>query len=327
MVMPPPSGGGITVLEQLGMLERFPLGDASEGFGFGAKNTLQVLIEGMRLSFADRNFWVGDGDFVDVPIDALLSRDYLADRSALIRLDSALGATDIAPGSPMQPSAPQTAAVESREGAHTTHYVVIDGDGNIVSFTTTVESLFGSGITVPGYGFLLSNQMTDFTWPPTFDAATGDMGANDVAPGKRPRSSMTPTLLLDGARPFATIGSAGGSRIINAVVQTISNLVDHGMSVEAAIDAPRVSALAAGAVFCETGPFVPTGFMPLPAFSGEVVAELDGMREPALGMPPCNGNQANGANLSAQAAVIDLTTGLKYGAADKRREGTVIGLQ
>jgi gamma-glutamyltranspeptidase/glutathione hydrolase len=221
---------------------------------------------------------------------------------------------------------PQTAAVESREGAHTTHYVVIDADQDIVSFTTTVESLFGSGIMVPGYGFLLSNQMTDFTWPPTLNAASGDIGANDVAPGKRPRSSMTPTLLLDGDRPFMTVGSAGGSRIINAVVQTISNVIDHGMSVQAAVDAPRVSALAGGTVFCETGPFVPTGFLPLPAFSPDVMAALDGMREPALGVPPCSGNQANGANLSVQAAVIDLETGLAYGAADERREGTALGL-
>jgi gamma-glutamyltranspeptidase/glutathione hydrolase len=325
-VMPPPSGGGITVLQQLAMLERFPLEDTTQGFGFGGANTLQVLIEGMRLSFADRNFWVGDADFVNVPTAALLAPDYLAERSALIELDSALGAASIAPGSPLLGSAPQTAAVDAREGAHTTHYVVIDGAHNIVSFTTTVESLFGSGITVAGYGFLLSNQMTDFSWPPTLDPATGDIGANDVAPGKRPRSSMTPTLLLDGDTPIATIGSAGGSRIINAVVQVISNLVDHGMSIEQAIDAPRVSAFASGTVFCETGPFVPTGFMPLPELSSDVVSALNALREPGLGMPPCNGNQANGANLSAQAAVLDLATGLSYGAADKRREGTVIGV-
>jgi gamma-glutamyltranspeptidase / glutathione hydrolase len=325
-VMPPPSGGGVTVLQQLAMLERFPLGDTAQGFGFGGASTLQVLIEGMRLSFADRNFWVGDADFVNVPTAALLASDYLAGRSALIELDSALGAASIAPGNPLQASVPQTASVDAREGAHTTHYVVIDGEHNIVSFTTTIESLFGSGITVPGYGFLLSNQMTDFSWPPTLNPETGDIGANDVAPGKRPRSSMTPTLLLDGDTPIATIGSAGGSRIINAVVQVISNLVDHDMSVEQAIDAPRISAFASGTVFCETGPFVPTGFMPLPALSNDVVGALNALREPALGMPPCNGNQANGANLSAQAAVIDVASGLAYGAADKRREGTVIGV-
>lgn len=326
-VMPPPSGGGITVLEQLAMLERFPVGAGDEGFAFGQKNTLHVLIEGMRLAFVDRNFWVGDADFVDVPVGPLLDPDYLAERSALIQLDAALGAASIGAGNPMQVSMPQTAGVDVREGAHTTHYVVIDGDGNIVNFTTTVESLFGSGITVPGYGFLLSNQMTDFTWPPTLDPATGDIGANDVAPGKRPRSSMTPTLLLDGSRPFAAIGSAGGSRIINAVVQVVMNLVDHGMSVEQAIDAPRVSALQGGTVFCETGPFVPTGFMPSPLFDPGVIEALNAMRELELGMPPCNGNEANGANLSAQAAVVDLQTRFKYGAADKRREGTVVGVE
>ena len=322
--MPPPSGGGITVLQQLKMLEQFPIGDKSKGFGFGEKNTLHVLIEGMRLSFADRNFWEGDADFVKVPTSGLLDASYLAGRGALIRLDSALRAAAIVPGNPLPRDA---AAADPREGAHTTHFVVADREGNIVSYTTTVESLFGSGITVPGYGFILNNEMTDFNWPPTFNLATGDIGANDVAPYKRPRSSMAPTLLFKDGKPFAALGSAGGSRIINAVVQITSNLLDQGMSVEEAIDAPRISARAGGTVFCETGPFTPTGFTPTPAFSAGVVAALNAMREPALGMPPCDGNEANGANLSAQALVIDWTTNLKYGAADKRREGTVLGVQ
>ena len=104
-------------------------------------------------------------------------------------------------------------------------------------------------------------------------------------------------------------------------------MVDHGMTVEQAIDAPRISARAGGTVFCETGPFTPTGFTPTPAFAVSVVSALNAMREPALGMPACNGNESNGANLAAQALVIDQKTGLKYGAADKRRQGTVIGLQ
>jgi gamma-glutamyltranspeptidase/glutathione hydrolase len=174
---------------------------------------------------------------------------------------------------------------------------------------------------------MLNNQLTDFNWPPTFDLATGDIGANDVAPYKRPRSSMSPTILLKDGKPFAALGSAGGSKIINAVVQITANMIDHGMSVEQAIDAPRISARAGGTVFCETGPFTPTGFTPTPAFSPAVVSAVDAMRESALGMPACKGNEANGANLSAQALVIDLSTGLKYGAADKRREGTVMGVK
>jgi gamma-glutamyltranspeptidase / glutathione hydrolase len=332
--MPPPSGGGITALQQLKMLEQFPIGDKTKGYGFGEKNTLHVMIEAMRLSFVDRNYWEGDGDFVKVPTSGLLNSVYLAARGALIKVASALGASAIVPGNPLPNDISvipgqtvASGATDPREGAHTTHFVVADKDNNIVSYTTTVESLFGSGITVPGYGFLLNNQMTDFNWPPTVNAATGDIGANDVAPFKRPRSSMAPTMLFRDGKPFAAYGSAGGSKIINAVVQITSNLVDHGMTVEQAIDAPRISARAGGTVFCETGPFTPTGFTPTPAFASSVVTALNAMREPALGMPACNGNEANGANLAAQALVIDLGTGLKYGAADKRREGTVLGVQ
>jgi gamma-glutamyltranspeptidase / glutathione hydrolase len=329
--MPPPSGGGITAIQQLKMLEQFPIGDKTQGYGFGEKNTLHVMIEAMRLSFLDRNYWEGDGDFVKVPTSGLLSSAYLAARGALIKVATALGAASLAPGNPLSNDVSGTVSVTStsdpREGTHTTHFVVADKDNNVVSYTTTVESLFGSGIMVPGYGFLLNNQLTDFNWPPTANASTGDIGANDVAPFKRPRSSMAPTMLFKDGKAFAAMGSAGGSKIINAIVQITSNIIDHGMSVEQAIDAPRISARAGGTVFCETGPFTPTGFTPTPAFAASVVSAVNAMREPALGMPACSGNEANGANLAAQALVIDLNTGLKYGAADKRREGTVLGLQ
>ncbi len=329
--MPPPSGGGITALQQLKMLEQFPLGDKAKGYGFGTQNTLNVMIDAMRLSFADRNYWEGDGDFVKVPVAGLLNATYLAARGAQIKVDSALKVAAIVPGKPLPYDTNAALGVgassDAREGAHTTHFVVADKDNNIVSYTTTIESLFGSGITVPGYGFLLNNQLTDFNWPPTLNAATGDIGANDVAPYKRPRSSMAPTLLLKDGKPFAAMGSAGGSKIINAIVQITANILDHGMTIEQAIDAPRISARQGGSVFCETGPFTPTGFNPTPAFAASVVTALNAMRESAIGMPPCDGKEANGANLAAQALVIDLNTGLKYGAADKRREGTVLGVQ
>lgn len=326
--MPPPSGGGITVLQQLKMLEQFPMGNQSKGFDFGEKNTLHVLIEGMRLSFADRNFYEGDADFVHVPVTGLLDERYLDKRGDLIRLNTALRAAELKPGNPWPYTYPTELAMQDpREGHHTTHIVVADKYGNVVTMTTTIESLFGSGITVPGYGFLLNNELTDFNWPPTFDPRVGNIGANDVAPYKRPRSSMSPTILLKNGKPFAALGSAGGSKIINAVVQITSNMIDHGMSVEQAVDAPRIHAGASGTVFCEIGPFTPTGFNPTPAFSSSVISAINAMREPALGMPACNGNEANGANLSAQALVIDLKTGLKYGAADKRREGTVAGVK
>jgi gamma-glutamyltranspeptidase / glutathione hydrolase len=132
---------------------------------------------------------------------------------------------------------------------------------------------------------------------------------------------MAPTLLLKDGVPFATVGSAGGSRIINAIVQVIINMIDHKMGVQAAINAPRVSATASGTVFCETGPFTP-----LPAFMSSVISDLNTLRDPTVGIPPCAGNMATGANLSAQAAVVDMATGLFYAGADPRRGGTVSGV-
>jgi len=326
--MPPPSSGGITVIQMLEMLERFPIGDKSQGFGFGQKNTLHVMIEAMRLAFADRAFWEGDEDFVHVPKKGLLDATYLASRSALIDLNTVLPPTthgnplpfDMA--SLMSQKVKLAAVAPQREGTHTTHFVVVDKHNNIVSYTTTVESLFGSGITVPGYGFILNNELTDFNFPPAFDPGTGNPGANDVAPFKRPRSSMAPTLLLKDDKPFAVMG-AGGGTIINSLLQITFNIVDHGMTIQQAIDAPRISSTHRSSVSCETGPFFPLGFTPTPPFSATVVQALRAMGHD---IPPCSANIATGASSSAQAVIIDLQTGKQYGAADPRREGTVIGL-
>jgi gamma-glutamyltranspeptidase/glutathione hydrolase len=326
--MPPPSSGGLTVIQMLEMLERFPLGDQAQGFGFGTKNTLHVMIEAMRLAFADRAFWMGDEDFVHVPKKGLLDPTYVASRSALIDLNTVLPV--VSQGNPLpydiaslQSRSVKLAAVPPvREGTHTTHFVVVDKHHNIVSYTTTIESLFGSGITVPGYGIVLNNELTDFNFPPTFDRATGNPGANDVAPFKRPRSSMAPTLLLKGDEPFAIMGAAGGATIINSLLQITSNIIDQGMTIQQAIDAPRISSRQVGPVSCEKGPFFPLPFTPTPPFSTQV---LDALRAMGHDIAPCEG-LATGASSSAQAAVIDLQTGKLYGAADPRREGTVIGL-
>ena len=280
--MSPPSSGGLTILQMLKMMERFPLGDASQGFGFGAKNTLHVMIEAMRLSFADRAFWMGDADFVHVPQVGLLAPPYVESRSALIDLGTVL--TSVAPGNPLPWDVPPASdachlgpPTEQREGVHTTHLAVVDRWGNIVTWTTTIESAFGSGITVPGYGFLLNNELTDFNFPPTQNASTCNPGANDVAPGKRPRSSMSPTILFKDGEPFAAYGSPGGSTIINTVLQITLNLLDHGMTIQDAIDAPRISSGASGVVSCEAGPLFPLGFTPTPAFSPDVLAALIAM--------------------------------------------------
>jgi gamma-glutamyltranspeptidase / glutathione hydrolase len=330
--MPPPSSGGLAIIQMLKMLERFPLGDTSQGFGFGAKNTLHVMIEAMRLAFADRAFWVGDEDFVPVPKVGLLADPYVQDRSADINLTSRImpepTAGDPLPfdtASPLRPKVKLAAAELQREGTHTTHFVVVDKHGNMVSYTTTVESLFGSGITVPGYGFILNNELTDFNLTPQFDPDpdTENPGANDVAPLKRPRSSMSPSMLFKDDKPFAAFGASGGATIINGLLQITFNILDHGMTIQEAINAPRISVNSPeGRVSCETGPFFPLPFTPTPPFS---LAVLQALRDMRHDIPACSANIATGASSAAQAVIIDLETGKQFGAADPRREGTVIG--
>jgi gamma-glutamyltranspeptidase/glutathione hydrolase len=205
--------------------------------------------------------------------------------------------------------------------SHTTHYSVVDQWGNVVSFTTTIESTWGTGITVPGYGFLLNNELTDFNFDPALNPATGNPGANDVAAGKRPRSSMAPTIVFRGREPVAAYGSPGGATIINSVFNVTLNLIDHGMSIQQAINAPRLSVTsAAGTVSCEgVEPFMQ------PKFS---IATQDALR--ALGHLGLGGAGANGCSAtigSVQGVVIDLRNGKQYGGADLRREGTVIGIE
>ena len=214
--MSPPSSGGLSVGQMLLELQRFPLGDSAQGFGFGATKTLHAMIEAMRLTFADRAVWMGDEDFVHVPKKGLLDPTYVASRSAMIKLDSRMATP--AAGNPLPfdmaglDTKVRLAAIpfEEEKGVHTTHFSVVDKWGNIVSWTTTIEQTWGTGITVPGYGFLLNNELTDFNFVPTFNAATGNPGANDVAPNKRPRSSMSPSILFRKDEPIAAYGSPGG---------------------------------------------------------------------------------------------------------------------
>jgi len=318
--MPPPSSGGVTVLQMLGLLERFPLGDASQGYGFGSPKTLHVMIEAMRLGFADRAMWSGDDDAAAVPQRALLHPGYVATRAARIRPDRRMDtplAGDLLPWD-SKARGPQRMPRARQESPHTTHFSIIDRWGNVVSHTSTIEFTWGSGITVPGYGFLLNNELTDFNFVPASDPASGNPGANDVAPGKRPRSSMAPMLLLKDGRPVAAYGSPGGATIVNSVFSVTLNLIDHGMSLQQAIDAPRLSVThAAGKVDCEGGaPFMQPGFS---------IATQDALR--TLGHPAPGEAGANGCEEaigSVQAVAIDIATGAQHGAADPRREGTVI---
>ena len=326
--MSPPSSGGLSVGQMLLELQRFPLGDAAQGFGFGATKTMHAMIEAMRLTFADRAVWMGDEDFVHVPKKGLLDPTYVASRSAMIKLDSRMSTPTAGNPLPFDVAGLDTkvrlAAIpfEEEKGVHTTHFSVVDKWGNVVSWTTTIEQTWGTGITVPGYGFLLNNELTDFNFTPAFNPATGNPGANDVAPNKRPRSSMSPSILFKDGEPIVAYGSPGGSTIINSVLNVTLNLIDHGMTIQQAIDAPRLSLTsAAGSISCEGG----QSFMQ-PAFSQ---ATLDALSAAPLNQPVplVNGKATCNSTIgSVQGVVIDLQTGKQYGGADQRREGTVIGL-
>ncbi|MBT9589517.1 MAG: gamma-glutamyltransferase [Thiobacillus sp.] len=318
--MPPPSSGGLTTIQILKLLERFPLGNAAQGYGFGSPKTMHVMIEAMRLAFADRAVWIGDAAAVPVPQTGLLHPGYLASRSALINPDNRMLTPQAGNPLPWDTSlaARPHASRTHRESLHTTHFSIVDRWGNIVSYTSTIENTWGSGITVPGYGFLLNNELTDFNFMPSADAAEGNPGANDVAAAKRPRSSMAPTLLMKNGKPVAAFGSPGGATIINSVLNVILNLIDHGMTPQQAIDAPRLSVThATGPVSCEGG----ARFMQ-PRFSVATQNALRNQGHTGLGEAGTDGcRQTIG---SVQAIVMDIATGTHNGAADLRREGAVI---
>jgi gamma-glutamyltranspeptidase/glutathione hydrolase len=232
--MAPPSSGGITVGEALNILERFDLS------GMDRAQALHHYLEASRLAFADRNRYIGDADFVDVPQRQLLSDRFARQRACEID-PAAAGISPVAPGDPFGGGGcGQAGAVTpSRpEGTHTNHFVVSDRWGNVVSYTNTIEQLGGSGIVVPGRGFLLNNELTDFNFAPTQGEAPDP---NLPAPGKRPRSSMSPTIVLHHGKPFLAVGSPGGSTIITTVLQILVNRLDLGMSLPEAIAAPRAT--------------------------------------------------------------------------------------
>jgi len=235
--MAPPSSGGSTEGEILNILNGFPLSSESR------VQALFQFIEASRLAYADRNAYVGDPDFVNVPLSGLLDPAFAASRRCLIGTTAAT--SPVAPGSPFPPyaSCPASgsasqASSASPEAHHTNNIVTEDKWGDVVAYTNTINFFGGSGQVVPGYGFLLNNEMTDFDFVPPSAGATDP---NLPAGGKEPRSSMGPVIALQNGRPQFAIGAAGGSTIIETVVQTLINHVDFGMSMPDALDAPRVS--------------------------------------------------------------------------------------
>ncbi|MEV5971560.1 gamma-glutamyltransferase [Streptomyces sp. NPDC051921] len=233
--MAPSSSGGTSVGEALNILEGTDLA------GAGQARYLHRFIEASRIAFADRGRWVGDPAFEDVPTRGLLSQRYADSRACLIRDDAAL-TSPLAPGDPRDPkpcASGGTAAPTTYEGENTTHLTVGDKWGNVVAYTLTIESTGGSGITVPGRGFLLNNELTDFSFAPANPAVHDP---NLPGPGKRPRSSISPTIVLDKAgRPVLALGSPGGATIITTVLQTLTGVVDRGLPLVDAIAAPRAS--------------------------------------------------------------------------------------
>ncbi|MBA2531479.1 MAG: gamma-glutamyltransferase [Nocardioidaceae bacterium] len=243
--MAPPSSGGTTVGEALNILSGWPLGSEPRA------RALFHYLEASRLAFADRGAYVGDSDYVPVPIAGLLSKAFAASRRCLVHGQALL--SPVAPGTPYPPyptscSTSSTTPSAEREGTSTNHLVAADRWGNVVSYTNTIEQIAGSGITVPGYGFLLNNEMTDFDFAP---ATPTTYDPNLAAPGKRPRSSMSPTIVLRHGRPWLAVGSPGGSTIITTVLQTLVNRIDFDMSLPRAIAAPRASQRNYGASLVE----------------------------------------------------------------------------
>ncbi len=332
VAMSPPSSGGLTMIQMLKMLERFPIGNAAAGFGFGSPDTMTVMADAMRIAFADRANWMGDADFVNVPERGLLNPTYVGLRGAPILATTRLTPNPVAgPANAYQSASIDngqrfaSAAIVNGPGETTTHLSVVDKHGNMVSYTNTIESSHGIGVfagyskadgSFKSHGFLLNNELTDFNLAPTKNTITGEAGYNDVQANKRPRSSMTPAMIFtpDG-KPLVAYGSPGGSTIINSVLNVTLNLIDHGMTIDNAIKAPRMSVTSAGSGN-PNGPFVTS----IAIENGFAPVTLDALRARGytIGAPADIG--------SVQAVVVEPKTGKQYGAADARREGTVIGL-
>lgn len=290
--MGPPSSGGIAVNQILGILNQFELADLP----VNSPAAIHLFAQASRLAFADRNQYVADSDFVDVPVAELLAADYLAARAKLIQ------PTDMGQAQPGNMPVARVAS-QSLEQPNTSHMAIVDSYGNAISMTTSIEMGFGSTVMVNGY--LLNNQLTDFSLSPTVN---GQLVANRVQPGKRPRSSMAPAMVFAPNGDLRhVVGSPGGTRIINYVAQTIVGLIDWDLSMQAAIDLPRIANLN-GATFIEN--------LETSEFDPEAVAAA--LRE--------RGHEVRVTDLNSGLHGITLgEDGQLHGGADPRREGRAKG--
>ncbi len=291
---PPPSSGGTVICEILNVLKGYDL----SGFGFHSTEAVHYTVEAERQAYADRNTYLGDPDFIDNPLSQLLSNSYALQIRAQIAPDTAGSSAATVPG---LGGIPITVA----EGNHTTHYSVLDRWGNAVSVTYTINNLFGAGVIAGETGFFLNDEMDDFTSKPGVPNLYGLVQgvANDIQPGKRPLSSMSPSILLRDGKVVMVVGAPGGSRIPTEVLGVIQNVIDYGMSIGEAVAAPRIH-----------HQYLPdTVYLEPNALSPDVQAAL----------------QAEGYDLTqqtttwglAEALVVDPDTGLITGATDPRRAG------
>ncbi len=284
---PPASAGGATLLNMLNILEGFDL----KAMGLGSAQSLHVMAEAMKLGYADRSRILGDTDFVKVPLKGFTSKAYAAERARAISTERARNTVEaMGPGDPWRYESPST-----------THYSVVDAQGNVVSNTYTLGSDFGSGVSVAGAGFLLNNQMNNYAH--TEAAAAKAEGKpeplNAMAPGKRMLSTMTPTLVFKNGKPWLVTGTPGGSTIIDTVLQVIVNVVDHGLNVAEAVHQPRIfQGAAPGALHVE------------PNFNPDTIALLR-----------AKGHRLAPHETMGSAQSILLENGRVYGASDPRRPG------
>jgi gamma-glutamyltranspeptidase/glutathione hydrolase len=280
---PPPSSGGAHIIELLNIMENFDLG----AMEVNSAESIHLWAEAMKLMYADRAEYMGDTDFVDVPVEGLISKEYAS--SQVARIDPEAAAEMQSAGDPW-----------GEESGSTTHFSVVDKDGNMVAYTKTINHFFASGITAPGTGVLMNDQMDDF------DKRPGR--ANSIAAGKKPLSSMSPTLLLKDGQPIAAIGSPGGKRIITTMAMLISNMVDYDMDIQSAIMAPRINNYEKGPLKIES------------RIAPDVQAALQ-QKGHKLDVKKAFDLYFGG----AQGVVIDHETGLLYGGADPRRDGKAVG--
>jgi len=303
--MGPPSSGGLAVGQIMGVLENFEL----SGKHPLDEDVVHLFTQAMRIAFADRNQYVADSDFITVPVEGMLDKQYLQTRAALIG-EFDLGVVE--PGTPpgvFDPSAPGM----DEPGGGTSHVSIVDRFGNALSMTTTIESSFGNGVMVAGRGFLLNNELTDFSFQPT--SSTGELIANRVQPGKRPRSSMAPTIVLKDGRVSLVTGSPGGSRIIGYTAKTIMNVFDFGLDPQEAINVPHYQNTNSGSSTSATVLEAPIPGVTLDYDVAALESDLEEGRGHAVGV----------ITLNSGLSLIQVTpTGL-VGGADMRRDGAIGG--